>query len=100
MVLVSSPDNCLYFALPLLRTPLRDLKISFDYRNEYDASYPTVATSLELGVMSDLNVEHSYICLVELPFTSIHGFESYFYSFAGADSFYDSIGDADCTRSQ
>lgn len=86
LVLVSSPDNCLYFALPLLRTPLRDLKISFDYRNEYDASYPTVATSLELGVMSDLNVEHSYTRLVELPFTSIHGFESYFYSFAGADS--------------
>ena len=86
LLLESSPDNCLYFALPLLSKPLRELKISFDYRNEYDASYPTVATSLELGVMADLNVEQSYTRLVELPFTSIHGFESYFYSFADADA--------------
>ena len=88
LVLVSSPDNCLYFALPLLAKPLRDLKISFDYRNEFDGSpeYAAVATSLELGVMADLNVEQSYTRLVELPFSSILGFESYFYSFADADS--------------
>ncbi len=88
LVLVSSPDNYLYFALPLLSKPLRELKISFDYRNEYDnkPEYAAVATSLELGVMADLNVEQSYTRLVELPFTSIHGFESYFYSFADADA--------------
>ena len=88
LVLVSSPNNCMYFALPLMSKPLRELKISFDYRNEYDnkPEYAAVATSLELGVMADLNVEQSYTCLVELPFTSIHGFESYFYSFADADA--------------
>ena len=86
LVLESSPDHCLYFALPLIATPLRDLKISFDYRNEFDADYPTVATSLELGVMADLNIEQSYTRLVELPFSSIHGFESYLYSFADADA--------------
>lgn len=86
LLLVSSPDNYLYFALPLFEKPLRELKISFDYRTEYDADYPTVATPLELGVMSDLNVEQSYTRLVKLPYTSIHGFESYFYSFADADA--------------
>ena len=86
LVLSSSPDYCLYVALPLIATPLRDLKITFDYRNEFDADYPTVATSLELGVMADLNVEQSYTRLVELPFSSIHGFESYLYSFADADA--------------
>lgn len=88
LVLVSSPNNCMYFALPLMSKPLRELKISFDYRNEYDnkPEYAAVATSLELGVMADLNVEQSYTRLVELPFTSIHGFESYFYSFADADA--------------
>ncbi len=86
LVLSSSPDHCLYFALPLIATPLRDLKITFDYRNEFDADYPTVATSLELGVMADLNVEQSYTRLVELPFSSIHGFESYLYSFADTDA--------------
>ena len=88
LLLISSPDNYLYFALPLMSKPLRELKISFDYRNEYDnkPEYAAVATSLELGVMADLNVEQSYTRLVELPLTSIHGFESYFYSFADADS--------------
>ena len=86
--LSSSETHCLYFALPLFATPLRDLKISFDYRNEYDAGYPTIATQLELGVMDNLNIEESYSRLVLLPYTSTleDNFDSYVYSFAEADA--------------
>lgn len=84
--LSSSESHCLYVALPLFARPLSELKISFDYRNEYDAGYPTIATPLEIGVMADLNVEASYSRLQLLPYTSIDGFESYVYSFADADA--------------
>ena len=84
--LSSSENHCLYVALPLFARPLRELKLSFDYRNEYDEGYPTIATPLELGVMDDLNVEASYSRLQLLPYTSIDGFESYVYSFADADA--------------
>lgn len=84
----SSMEYCLYMSLPLLNTPLRDLKISFDYSTEYDEGYPTVATPLELGVMSDLNVEQSYTKLALLPYSdaSTGDNETFFFNFADVDS--------------
>ena len=91
MKLVSSPDYYLYFALPLFNEPLRNLKLSFDYKTEFDEGYPTIATPIELGVMSDLSVETSYTKLIDLPYSDSETgvFATCNYSFADAPAMYD-----------